>query len=112
MGVGYAMRTILTYTMHIYVYTRSHIHMASRMRTSTCTHSFTWPQACAHARRCHVLVASDAIGMGLNLSIQRVIFTTLSKFDGQLCAAQQVKLRHTEAHRGTHGGTQRHTGAH
>ncbi|KAF5838453.1 hypothetical protein DUNSADRAFT_2847 [Dunaliella salina] len=31
---------------------------------------------------CHVLVASDAIGMGLNLSIRRVIFTTLSKFDG------------------------------
>ena len=29
-----------------------------------------------------VLIASDAIGMGLNLSIKRVIFTTLKKFDG------------------------------
>ena len=31
-----------------------------------------------------VLVASDAIGLGLNLSIRRVIFTALSKFDGQV----------------------------
>lgn len=31
---------------------------------------------------CDVLVASDAIGMGLNLSIQRVIFTTGYKFNG------------------------------
>lgn len=30
-----------------------------------------------------VLVASDAIGMGLNLSIQRIIFSTLEKFDGE-----------------------------
>lgn len=29
-----------------------------------------------------VLVASDAIGMGLNLNIARVIFSTLWKFDG------------------------------
>ncbi|KAJ2776869.1 RNA helicase [Coemansia interrupta] len=29
-----------------------------------------------------VLVASDAIGMGINLSIKRVVFTALSKFDG------------------------------
>lgn len=29
-----------------------------------------------------VLVASDAIGMGLNLNISRVIFSTLKKFDG------------------------------
>jgi ATP-dependent RNA helicase SUPV3L1/SUV3 len=31
----------------------------------------------------HVLVATDAIGMGLNLPIRRVIFSTLTKFDGQ-----------------------------
>jgi hypothetical protein len=31
-----------------------------------------------------ILVASDAIGMGLNLNIRRVIFTSLSKFDGKL----------------------------
>ncbi|XP_057783389.1 DExH-box ATP-dependent RNA helicase DExH16, mitochondrial-like isoform X1 [Salvia miltiorrhiza] len=30
----------------------------------------------------HVLVASDAIGMGLNLNISRIIFSTLKKFDG------------------------------
>jgi len=29
-----------------------------------------------------VLVATDAIGMGLNLSIRRVIFSSLMKFDG------------------------------
>ncbi len=31
----------------------------------------------------NVLVATDAIGMGLNLPIRRVLFSTLSKFDGQ-----------------------------
>ncbi|CAI5491535.1 unnamed protein product, partial [Closterium sp. Naga37s-1] len=30
-----------------------------------------------------VLVASDAIGMGLNLSIRRVVFSTLHKFNGE-----------------------------
>ena len=30
-----------------------------------------------------VLVASDAVGMGLNLSIERVIFTTYMKYNGQ-----------------------------
>ncbi|ORZ12914.1 P-loop containing nucleoside triphosphate hydrolase protein [Lobosporangium transversale] len=30
-----------------------------------------------------VLVASDAIGMGLNLNIRRIIFEALEKFDGQ-----------------------------
>ncbi|KAL7753894.1 RNA helicase [Sorochytrium milnesiophthora] len=29
-----------------------------------------------------ILVATDAVGMGLNLSIKRVVFTTLSKYDG------------------------------
>jgi ATP-dependent RNA helicase SUPV3L1/SUV3 len=31
----------------------------------------------------HVLVATDAIGMGLNLPVRRVLFSTLTKFDGQ-----------------------------
>ena len=31
----------------------------------------------------HILVATDAIGMGLNLPIRRVLFSTLVKFDGQ-----------------------------
>jgi len=31
----------------------------------------------------HVLVATDAIGMGLNLPIRRVLFSTLTKFDGE-----------------------------
>jgi hypothetical protein len=30
-----------------------------------------------------VLVATDAIGMGLNLPIRRVLFSTMNKFDGQ-----------------------------
>lgn len=29
-----------------------------------------------------VMVASDAVGMGLNLNIRRIIFTTLKKFEG------------------------------
>ena len=32
---------------------------------------------------CDILVATDAIGMGLNLPIRRVIFGALNKFDGQ-----------------------------
>jgi ATP-dependent RNA helicase SUPV3L1/SUV3 len=31
----------------------------------------------------HLLVATDAIGMGLNLPIRRVLFSTMTKFDGQ-----------------------------
>ena len=31
----------------------------------------------------HVLVATDAIGMGLNLPIRRVLFSTMVKYDGQ-----------------------------
>lgn len=34
------------------------------------------------ASELNVLVASDAIGMGLNLNISRIIFSTLEKFDG------------------------------
>lgn len=30
-----------------------------------------------------ILVATDAIGMGLNLPIQRIVFTSISKFNGQ-----------------------------
>ena len=30
-----------------------------------------------------VLVATDAVGMGLNLTIQRVIFSSMTKFDGR-----------------------------
>ena len=33
--------------------------------------------------RTDVLVATDAVGMGLNLSIRRVVFSALSKFDGR-----------------------------
>ena len=38
-----------------------------------------------------VLVATDAIGMGLNLPIQRVIFSTMTKYDG--VAADPVTAR-------------------
>lgn len=30
----------------------------------------------------HVLVATDAVGMGLNLNIRRIVFSTIQKFDG------------------------------
>jgi ATP-dependent RNA helicase SUPV3L1/SUV3 len=30
----------------------------------------------------HILIATDAIGMGLNLPIRRVLFSTMTKFDG------------------------------
>lgn len=41
-----------------------------------------------------ILVATDAIGMGLNLSIKKVIFSTLFKFDGtqqRALTAQEIK---------------------
>lgn len=41
-----------------------------------------------------ILIATDAIGMGLNLSIRRVVFSTLRKYDGRqtrTLTAQEVK---------------------
>jgi hypothetical protein len=37
-----------------------------------------------------ILVASDAVGMGLNLNIRRVTFSTLEKFDGTSMRALTV----------------------
>lgn len=31
----------------------------------------------------NILVASDAIGMGLNLAIRRIVFSSVEKFDGR-----------------------------
>jgi ATP-dependent RNA helicase SUPV3L1/SUV3 len=42
----------------------------------------------------HILVATDAIGMGLNLPIRRVLFSTMTKFDGQADRA----LNESEVH--------------
>ena len=42
----------------------------------------------------HILVATDAIGMGLNLPIRRVLFSTLTKFDG----VADRKLNESEVH--------------
>ncbi len=42
----------------------------------------------------HVLVATDAIGMGLNLPIRRVLFSTMTKFDGQA----ERSLNESEVH--------------
>lgn len=36
----------------------------------------------SHPPGYNVLSASDAVGMGLNLAIRRVVFTSLRKFDG------------------------------
>ncbi|RDX62285.1 DExH-box ATP-dependent RNA helicase DExH18, mitochondrial, partial [Mucuna pruriens] len=47
-----------------------------------------------HSNEYDVLVASDAVGMGLNLNIRRVIFNSLSKYNGDKMApvpASQVK---------------------
>ncbi|KAJ2802095.1 RNA helicase [Coemansia guatemalensis] len=40
-----------------------------------------------------VLVASDAVGMGINLTINRVVFMTLQKFDGT--ATKQISVSQT-----------------
>ncbi|KAL3120609.1 hypothetical protein niasHT_007901 [Heterodera trifolii] len=40
---------------------------------------------------CKILLATDAIGMGMNLNIKRVIFTTLKSRDGSLLPAYFVK---------------------
>ncbi|KAI0314898.1 P-loop containing nucleoside triphosphate hydrolase protein [Amylostereum chailletii] len=54
-----------------------------------------------------VMVASDAIGMGLNLKIRRVVFEQVSKYDGQkerLLAPSQIKQIAGRAGRyGLHG---------
>ncbi|WP_231512233.1 helicase-related protein [Paucibacter sp. KBW04] len=47
----------------------------------------------------HILVATDAIGMGLNLPIRRVLFSTLNKFDGQGDRALTVSEVHQIAGR-------------
>ncbi|GBG14531.1 ATP-dependent RNA helicase SUPV3L1/SUV3 [Novimethylophilus kurashikiensis] len=39
-----------------------------------------------------ILVATDAVGMGLNLPIQRVVFTSVQKFDGEAVADLPVAL--------------------
>ena len=42
--------------------------------------------------RCNVVVATDAIGMGISLPIRRIVFSELSKFDG----TRVRPLNHTE----------------
>ena len=42
--------------------------------------------------RADIVVATDAIGMGLNLPVSRVIFTAAHKFDGELDAPLSVAL--------------------
>ncbi|GBE82827.1 ATP-dependent RNA helicase suv3, mitochondrial [Sparassis crispa] len=54
-----------------------------------------------------ILVASDAIGMGLNLKIKRVIFQAVSKFDGgklrQLSTSQIKQIAGRAGRYGLHG---------
>ena len=47
-----------------------------------------------------VLVASDAVGMGLNLNIRRVIFHTLQKYDGARTILMDPTVIPQELHRG------------
>lgn len=52
-----------------------------------------------------VLVASDAIGMGLNLDIRRVVFRTLRKFDGETTRRlHPSELRQIAGRAGRFGG--------
>lgn len=55
-----------------------------------------------------VLAASDAVGMGLNLAIRRVVFTSVRKFDGtqeRLLTPSEVKQvgRHRQPCTRCHG---------
>ena len=51
-----------------------------------------------------VLIASDAIGMGLNLNIKRVVFTTMRKFDGNdLRALEPPETRQIAGRAGRYG---------
>ncbi|WFD33190.1 RNA helicase [Malassezia cuniculi] len=58
-----------------------------------------------------VMVASDAIGMGLNLRIRRVIFDTLSKWDGERMVPLSVSQIKQIAGRAGRYGTQGEGGA-
>jgi ATP-dependent RNA helicase SUPV3L1/SUV3 len=51
-------------------------------------------KALMYTRLYRVLVASDAIGMGLNLNIRRVVFHGLSKFNG--VATEALSAAHTK----------------
>ena len=54
----------------------------------------------------NVLVASDAIGMGLNLAVRRVVFSTLVKFDGISRRALNVsEIKQIGGRAGRFGGT-------
>lgn len=51
-----------------------------------------------------VLVATDAIGMGLNLPIDRVIFSTLLKYDGRIVRdLEESEIRQIGGRAGRHG---------
>ena len=51
-----------------------------------------------------VLIASDAIGMGLNLNIKRVIFTTMSKYDGvQMRPLESAEVKQIAGRAGRYG---------
>ena len=55
----------------------------------------------------NILVATDAVGMGLNLSINRIVFTSIEKFDGQkrrLLSSSEIKQIGGRAGRGDDDG--------
>jgi len=52
-----------------------------------------------------VLVASDAIGMGLNLQIRRIVFRSLRKFDGETTRClTAAEIRQISGRAGRYGG--------
>jgi hypothetical protein len=63
-----------------------------------------------------VLIASDAVGMGLNLNIRRIIFSSLEKFNGERMTRVGIEdvgaptpiLTHARARAHTHTHTHTH----
>ena len=44
-----------------------------------------------------VLVASDAVGMGLNLNIRRIVFHTLQKYEGREMVSKDVLIHSSDS---------------
>ena len=64
------------------------------------------------SRAAGVLVATDAVGMGLNLPIRRVLFAALEKFDGRTSRPlSEAEIRQVAGRAGRYGGAAEGEGA-
>ncbi|XP_028390997.1 ATP-dependent RNA helicase SUPV3L1, mitochondrial-like [Dendronephthya gigantea] len=59
---------------------------------------------------CKVLIASDAVGMGLNLNIRRIVFSSMEKFDGKRMSSLSSSQVKQIAGRAGRYGTEYHSG--